>query len=78
MAEKQNMPLCSICLCCLQLSAILLRKQPLPFDIFYCLLYNLSLFTANLDMKDKVQDFVRDNQMQGTSNCINTFDFGVC
>ncbi len=49
------MALCSVyCLFCLRLSSAKLLQRVLfifNFDIFYCLLYTLSLFTTNLDME---------------------------
>lgn len=68
---KENLTLCSVCcLSCLQISSAKLLQGLLlfyNFNIFYCSLYTLSLFTTNLDIKfdSEEQHFVRNSQLQG-------------
>lgn len=84
-AEKKNMALCSVyCLSCLRLSSAKLSHGVLfifNFDIFYCLLYTLSLFTTNLDIEiwqwraGLCKEFSAAGQSYLT---VNTFDYCIC
>lgn len=85
LAEKKNMALCSVyCLSCLRLSSAKLSHGVLfifNFDIFYCLLYTLSLFTTNLDIEiwqwraGLCKEFSAAGQSYLT---VNTFDYCIC
>ena len=85
LAEKKNMALCSVyCLSCLRLSSAKLSHGVLfifNFDIFYCLLYTLSLFTTNPDIEVRqwraglCKEFSAAGQSYLT---VNTFDYCIC